>query len=468
MSTIASGLSRAALARLPRDTRPRVDPASLRPRIVHLGVGAFHRAHQAVYTERAGGDWGIAAVAPRSAATVEVLRVQDCLYSVTERSAEGSRTAVVGSVVEALLLADNRFDALLTDPTVTVVTLTITEKGYFRRPDGGLDAADPRISAELAGGPVHTVVGRLANALAARMRANGAPISIVSCDNMAANGAATENVIRHFVAATPWADRDRVLGWMDASVCFPSTIVDRIVPATTETDRIAAAVALGVADALPVAGEAYRQWVLEDSFAADRPRWETDGALFVPDVTPYQLTKLRLLNGAHSALAYLGLATGAETISDTMATDWGEPLVLGLAGEVAPTLPADGPDPLTYARDLITRFANPGIRHLLRQIGSDGSLKIPERWLPVLRERRSPLLELALAGWVLDTRPDRATGTTDPAATTLAACWNDDVEATVRRLLESVGAPDLAATDDLVAAIVTHLPGLGAGRVELP
>lgn len=475
MSTFAEGLSRATLVRVPAQARPRVDPGVLRSRVVHLGVGAFHRAHQAVYTERsmvgAGGDWGIAAVAPRSAATVEALRAQDCLYSVTERSAESSRTTVVGVVVEALLLTEDRFDALLTDPDVTVVTLTITEKGYHRGPDGALDTAADGIAAELAGGPLRTVVGRLAGALADRMRANGAPISIVSCDNMAANGKVMESVVRGFVRAAPWRDRDRLLAWMDAAVTFPSTVVDRIVPATTDADRAEAASALGVPDVLPVAGEDYRQWVLEDSFAADRPGWENDGALVVPDVTPYQLTKLRLLNGAHSALAYLGLAAGlppdTATIGDAMATDWGEPLVRALADQVAPTLPSGGPDPAAYAADLVTRFHNPGIRHLLRQVGSDGSLKIAERWLPVLRERRAPVLELALAGWVLDTRPDRATGTADPAAGRLGARWSDDAYATVRELLTVLGAPDLAARDGLVTAVVARLPALDAGRVEL-
>jgi fructuronate reductase len=432
--------------------------APVPPRVVHLGVGAFHRAHQALYTEAAG--WGIAAVAPRSVATVEALRVQDCLYSVTESSAAGTETRVVGAISEALMLADDRFDTLLLDPAVTVVTLTITEKAHFRRPDGTLDVDAPEIAAELAGGPVRTVVGRLARALAARMRTHGAPISVVSCDNMAQNGRAVESVVRGYLAG-----RESLL----EGVSFPSTIVDRIVPATTDAVREAAAAALGVVDAIPVAGEAYRQWVLEDAFVAERPAWESDGALVVPDVAPYQLTKLRLLNGAHSALAYLGLAAGVETVAEAMDTAWGEPLVQALAADVAPTLPADGPDPKAYAAELVERFRNPGIRHLLRQIGSDGSLKIPERWLPVLRETSSPVLELALAGWVHDTRRD--SGTSDPAADRLAACWSSadsrDPEATVRGLLTEVGAPDLAAHGGLVTAVAAHLPALAAGRVEL-
>ncbi|MEV0600584.1 mannitol dehydrogenase family protein [Streptomyces sp. NPDC050315] len=482
-------LNLAALGRIAPELRPAVDPRELRPRVVHFGLGAFHRAHQAVYTEnaaaRSGEPWGIAVVAPRSARTAAALRAQDCLYSLTELRPAETVTRAVGSVVEALAMRPDaaRVDALLADPEVTVVTLTITEKGYYRSPDtGALDTSAPEIAADLAAaatGALTTVVGRLAAGLAARMRAGGAPVTVVSCDNMAANGAALGRVVRDFVAAAPWPDRQAVLDWMAASVAFPATIVDRIVPATTEADLRAAHAALGVHDGLPVVGEPYRQWVLEDSFAGPRPPWELDGALFVPDVVPYQLTKLRLLNGSHSALAYLGAAAGCTTIADALATGWGERLVRALCAEVTPTLPAGGPDPAAYADDLVERFRNPGVRHLLRQIGSDGSLKIPERWLDALRTLRTasaatPVLELALAAWANATRPDadggQLFGTTDPAAPALARCWHEGAgpEDTVRRLLRALGAADLAAGDGaLVAAVAARLPALRAGRIEL-
>lgn len=324
--------------------RPAVDPAELRTRVVHFGLGAFHRAHQAVYTEnaaaRSGEPWGITAVAPRSADTVRALRAQDCLYSLTERRPEGPRTRVVGAVVDALAMGPDAkaVDALLADPEVTVVTLTVTEKGYHRLAStGGLDTA--AVAADLVAdpdGPLTTVLGRLAAGLAARIRAGGAPISVVSCDNMADNGAVLSRVVREFVRASDWPDRDRILRRIAETVAFPATVVDRIVPAVSEADRVAAATALGVRDELPVTAEPYRQWVLEDSFAAPRPPWERDGALFVRDVSPYQLTKLWLLNGSHSALAYLGTAVGRTTVADTMATDWGERLVRALCAEVAP------------------------------------------------------------------------------------------------------------------------------------
>ncbi|WP_308298708.1 mannitol dehydrogenase family protein [Streptomyces sp. GESEQ-35] len=475
-------LNRTSVARLAPGLRPAVDPAELRTRVVHFGLGAFHRAHQAVYTERAaalsGEPWGITAVAPRSAETVHALRDQDCLYSLTERRPEGNASRVVGAVVGALAMGPDAkaVDALLADPEVTVVTLTVTEKGYHRSPlTGGLDTAAAPVAADLAAdpdGPLDTVVGRLAAGLAARMRAGAPPVGVVSCDNMAGNGAALGRVVHDFVRASAWQDRAEILDRMAEAVAFPATVVDRIVPATGAADRAAVVAALGVRDALPVTAEPYHQWVLEDSFAAPRPRWESDGALFVPDVAPYQLTKLRLLNGSHSALAYLGTAAGLTTIAETMAADWGERLVRALCAEVSPTLPLGHPDPLAYADDLVVRFRNPAMHHLLRQIGSDGSLKVTERWLPALRELRArgtsaPVLELALAAWVLSTQ--RSDAPTDPADDALAACWGPATHPaeTVRALLRVLGAGDLADDDALTAAVADRLPALRAGRIEI-
>lgn len=410
-----------------------VDRGARRPRIVHFGLGAFHRAHQAVYTEAAGEPWGIAAVAPRSTDVVTALREQDCLYTVTDTT-----TRVVGSIVEALHLGHDatRVGELLASPDVTVVTLTITEKGYRNGP----------------------VIGALAAGLAGRFRRGGAPISVVSCDNMSGNGRVLERAVADRVPA--WPDGDRILTWLAESVAFPSTVVDRIVPATTPEHRVAAAEALGLDDAVPVFAEPYRQWVLEDTFAAAVPPW--DGARFVPDVTPFQQQKLRLLNGTHSALAYLGSAAGHRTIAEVLESAWGERFVRGFGAEAGAALPGDhGP----YIDQLVERFRNPGTRHRLSQIGSDGSLKLPERWFGTLRDAAgTPLLELALAGWAHATEPDARTGMTDPLAGELAACWtgDGDVEA-VRRLLHLVGAPGL---DTLPESVARHLPALRAGRVD--
>ncbi|WP_020420514.1 mannitol dehydrogenase family protein [Amycolatopsis sp. ATCC 39116] len=463
-------LSLSTLDSLKPEHRPETDPRDLAPRVVHFGLGAFHRAHQAVYTEAAaaasGQPWGIAAVNPRSPEPVERLRTQDCLFSVTDR-----RTRVVGSVVEALGMVPDagRVDELLTSPEVTVVTLTVTEKGYFRDPaTGRLDTANPEIAADLAGRPPRTVIGRLATLLAARFRASGAPISVVSCDNAAGNGRALADVITSFVSASGWPDREAVQDWLRTVVAFPATVVDRIVPAVTGATTDAAAAALGVRDEMAVAAEPYRQWVLEDSFAAPRPPWEADGALFVADVAPHQLMKLRLLNGSHSALAYLGLAAGCRTVADVLATGWGERMVRGFTAEVAPTLPASDLDVPAYVDALVERFADPAIGHRLRQIGSDGSLKIAERWLPVLRERggAGPVLALALAAWVHATR--QPFGITDPLAESLAACWDGapDTATVVARLLTAIGGADLAGDPALVAAIARRLPAVEAGRID--
>ncbi|MGI5350709.1 mannitol dehydrogenase family protein [Streptomyces sp. CA-250714] len=488
-------LDRAALRRLPSECRPALDPGELRTRVLHFGLGAFHRAHQAVWTEqaaaRSGEPWGITAVAPRSAATARTLREQDFLYSLTERHPDGAATRaptrVVAALTGALVMTDDaaRVDELLADPEVTVVTLTVTEKGYHRIPgrtphDGALlDRAALAIAADLeraAAGPgaarPTTVIGRLAAGLAARMRSGAAPVTVVSCDNMRDNGAVLGAAVREFVAASGWPDRRAVLDRMATAVAFPGTVVDRIVPATTDVDLTRAAAALGVRDSAAVTGEPYRSWVLEDSFSGPRPPWELDGALFVPDTTPFQLTKLRLLNGSHSALAYLGLAAGRSTVAEALDTDWGGPLVRRLCAELAPTLPPGGPDPTAYADELVTRFRNPAMDHRLRQIAADGSLKLPERWLPALRTLRAagtptPLLELALAGWVYATHPDRQAA--DPAADTLAACWRTHPEptGTVRALLSTLGAPDLADDTALTGAVAARLPALRAGRIEV-
>jgi fructuronate reductase len=481
-------LNRAALAGLAAARRPLVDPRDLQPRIVHFGLGAFHRAHQAVYTEaaaaRTGEPWGIVAVAPRS--SVAPMRAQDCLYSVTDVAPGAGTTRVVGAVVEALnMRADAaRLTELLRSPEITTVTLTVTEKGYSRRPDGGLDAAAPGVRDDLGATAADdpdlvTVVGRLSAGLAARFRTGGAPVDVVSCDNTAGNGAALARVVREFVEASAWSDRDPVLDWLGTSVGFPDTIVDRIVPATTSVDRDGAEAALGVRDEMAVVGEPYRQWVLQDAFVAARPRWEIDGALVVPDVAPYQLMKLRLLNGSHSAMAYLGAAAGCTTVADVLATEWGEPLVRAFGAEVAPTLPTEsdsggGLDAGRYVDDLVARFRNTAMHHLLRQIGSDGSLKIPERWFPALRDLRAasaatPVLELALAGWVSATQPGATHGMTDPATAVLNRCWTDtsDLKALVGALLRTVGADDLAEQADLTASVAARLPALRAGQIDL-
>ncbi|GLY18955.1 mannitol dehydrogenase [Kineosporia sp. NBRC 101677] len=481
-------LGHRTLEALAAESRPLLDPRELAPRVVHFGLGAFHRAHQAVYTEAAsaatGEAIGIVAVAPRDASVVQRARRQDHLFSVTTRSPEGSGPRVVAALSGALHLRDDavQVDSLISSAEVSTVTLTVTEKGYHRDPaTGRLDLADPRIVADLAlssqaDAAVQTVVGRLALSLANRLRTSGAPIDVVSCDNLDGNGAVLASVVRDFVTAADWADSDKVLAWLEHSVGFPATVVDRIVPATTQADLDEVAARLGVRDELAVSGEPYTQWVLQNDFRAARPAWEHGGAQLVDDVAPYQLTKLRLLNGAHSGLAYLGLAAGCRTIADVLATPWGAKFVRGYAADVAAALPAGGPDPVRYAESLVARFENPAIHHELRQIGSDGSLKLPQRWFTVLREQRGTTAgehqTLALAAWANATRPDPSSGgqlfgTTDPAAPALADCWKASSVGVVSRLLTVLGAEDLAEDSALTGSVEALLPAFGAGAVLL-
>ncbi|MDI5969165.1 mannitol dehydrogenase family protein [Streptomyces sp. SL13] len=476
MNAVSPRLDRAALSALPRAVRPAVDPAALRPRVVHLGLGAFHRAHQALYTEDAeaahGGGWGIAAVAQRSTAVLDALRPQDCLYTCTRRDPGGPATRVVAAVTEALhATADaDRLRALLASPDVTVVTLTVTEKGYRRDPvHHGLDLDDPAVRADLAGaGPPETAVGQLAVGLRARYAAGGPPLSVLSCDNMTGNSTVLARLVRDHVTAAGWPEHARLLEWLETSVAFPRTMVDRIVPAPTEADRDTAARALGGRrDEAAVAAEPFTQWVIEDAFTADRPRWEAAGAQLVADVAPYELTKLRLLNGSHSLLAHRGLAAGLDTVADVLDTAWGERAVRDYATEVAATLPAaPGLDTGAYVNSLVERFANHAMGHRLRQIASDGSLKIPERWLAPLRELRSagrpaPALTGCLAAYA---RHTRAAPLDDPSATALRAAWDAGTPAdAVRRLLTVLGAADLADDAELAADVAAGVRELDRG-----
>ena len=306
----AQRLSSATVDRLPASVeRPDYERAAQRTGIVHLGLGAFHRAHQAVYTDAAMSagdrDFAITGVSLRSPAVAEALLPQDGLYTVTQRSAAGERIALAGALREMLVAPRDgeRLRASLAAPTTSIVTLTVTEKGYHRGPDGALDAA----SVEAAGG---TIYHHLARALADRRAAGAGGLTLVSCDNLAHNGAALA------ASLGAWLDRTDpgLRGWFEAECACPSTMVDRIVPAARDVDLERTAAAIGLYDAAAVTTEPFMQWVIEDRFATRRPRWELGGAQLVADVAPYEFAKLRMLNGAHSALAYLGLERGHQFV----------------------------------------------------------------------------------------------------------------------------------------------------------
>ncbi|HEX6444489.1 MAG TPA: mannitol dehydrogenase family protein [Streptosporangiales bacterium] len=396
-------LSLRSLARLPAGARPRVDPAARRVGIVHLGIGAFHRAHQAVYTEDAG-DWGSCGVTQRSAAVARQLLPQDGLYAVLSKAPAGDDVRVVGSVREVLVGPDDpgAVVARIADPAIRVVTLTVTEKGYRRDPaTGRLRRDDPEVAADLAGRTPRTVVGQLVAGLDRRRRTDAGPLTVVCCDNLPANGPALRRLVTDYVAD------DALAAWIGASVRFPATMVDRIVPATTDADRAEVTRLLGVADDGAVVAEPFSQWVIEDDFAADRPAWEKAGAILTADVAPYETVKLRMLNGAHSTLAYLGALAGHEHIADAVA----DPVLAEVAGrlmtdDVVPTLaPPAGLDLADYGATVLDRFANPALRHTCRQVAMDGTQKLPQRLLGTAVDRLAAGAEpswvaFAVAAWM--------------------------------------------------------------------
>lgn len=403
--------------------------------IVHFGIGAFHRAHQAWYTDlamsRGERDWMIVGVSLRSAEVAEQMNPQQGLYSVIERSAEGARARLVGSVREVLVAPTEpeAVIAALAAPTTKIASMTITEKGYCRSASGSLDFA-------LAG--ECSVYRFLAEALRRRHNAELSGLTLLSCDNLADNGRQFERLMREYLEHHD----PGLLDWFDGECACPSTMVDRIVPATTPADRETVADLLdGLRDEAAVMTEPFSQWVIEDRFAGPRPRWEDVGAELVADVAPYETAKLRMLNGAHSALAYLGLRRGHVFVHEAVGDAALRPLVEQLMREEAQTslTPAPGQDLTAYADALLARFANPALQHRLIQIAMDGSEKIPQRWLATLahhqREgRRCPAILAAIGAWLAHTRGDNGS-VDDPLAGRLAELWQDNDSAGVARAL---------------------------------
>jgi fructuronate reductase len=482
-------LSLETLPALAPKLRPRVDPGSLATGIVHLGIGAFHRAHQAVFTEDAvvagGGDWGICGVTQRGPAVVEQLAPQDGLYTVSARGGDTETLRVVGTVRE-LRWAQSDPEGLsdrLAAPSIHVITLTVTEKGYRHDPaTGRLRLQDADVAADLADRGSRTVIGQLTAGLERRRREGGAPVTIVCCDNLPSNGRLLAGLVREFAARLHGGAA--LSNWMEHSVRFPSTMVDRIVPATTAADRQRTAGALGLADEGVVVTEPFSQWVIEDDFAAPRPAWERAGAILTADVRPYEQIKLRLLNGAHSMIAYLGALAGYELISEAIAPGAPfAPVIRRLmADDAAPTLqvPA-GFDLDAYQDEVVERFGNPALRYRTLQVATDGSQKLPQRLLATAADRRRAgavpgWAALGVAAWmrfVSARRTDdgRELPIDDPLAETIARRVGapSRPEQVVDRLLalEEIFTPEPAADRvwrDLLVERLTMLERDGAAQ----
>lgn len=440
--------------------RPDYDWQAQRAGIVHFGIGAFHRAHQAAYTDAAMAagdrDWRITGVSLRSGDVAAQLNPQDGLYTLAERSGAVARTRLIGSVGGVIFAPRDPAGviAALADTHTRIVSFTVTEKGYVRSADGSLDFGDDALQSDLTGGATpRTIYGFLAAGLA-RRRAAGLPgLTLLSCDNLADNG--------RQLAALTTAFLDRIdpslAEWFTRECRCPSTMVDRIVPAMTDADRAAVAQDIGLADEGAINTEAFTQWVIEDDFAGPRPRWEAVGAQLVTDVSAYEAAKLRMLNGAHSALAYCGLERGHEFVHQAVADPEIRPLVERIMREeAAATLdPASGIDASAYADQLLHRFENSALQHRLMQIAMDGSQKIPQRWLEPLAINQSagrtcPATLQALAAWCRHVRGD-ARPVADPQAERLAQLWQTHGAAGIAAALFGEGG--------MFAATWTAAPG---------
>jgi mannitol 2-dehydrogenase len=406
-------LNSANLSKLdPNVQVPRYDRQKVSQSIMHVGVGGFHRAHQAVYTDdllNQGGDptWGFCGVGllKHDARIRDVLLSQDCLYTVVERSSEGDTARVIGSIVNFAFAPDDREKVLeqMASPSTRIVSLTITEGGYYIDSTGELDGRHPDLQQDLANPHEPSCsFGYLLEALDRRRHRGLAPFTLMSCDNIQGNGEVAKKMLTTFAELRDPALRN----WMDENCLFPNSMVDRITPATTDELRNLVTEKFGIGDGWPVMTEPFKQWVIEDHFVQGRPKWEEVGAQMTGDVLPYELMKLRLLNGTHQALCYIGMLLGSQLVHETME----DPDIRALCqkmmdDEATPTLsPVPGVDLDEYKKSVIERFANPAIRDQLSRIGIYGSSGIPKFVLPSISaqlKRGGPIkmLSFVIASW---------------------------------------------------------------------
>ncbi|RNJ47290.1 D-mannonate oxidoreductase [Mesorhizobium erdmanii] len=411
-STAPETLGPALLDQLPAAVRtPGYDRTTLAPGMAHLGVGAFHRCHQAEYTDdllaRQFDRWGVVGINIRPPTLADTLGRQSGLYTRLIRENSHIEARIIGSIVKVVDSQASAGPALavLSSRDIELVTMTVTEKGYCHIPSSGaLDLGHPDIVHDLANPHApRSVPGILARALELRRATHGRPLTLLSCDNIPANGVILETVVRSF------AERrgNGLAEWIGANAAFPSAMVDRIAPAVTQHDLDSVEQWFGYCDAAVAVGEPFRQWVIEQKFAGRVPRWDMVGATFVDDVTPFEHLKMRVLNGAQTTLATLGVLAGLEHTSDAIA----DPLLSAfirrmLVEETLPTLmPVPGMDPSAYVEQSLGRLKNTAIRHRNHQIATDGSQKIVQRLLNPIRDRLRlgqtiGLLSVPVAGWM--------------------------------------------------------------------
>jgi fructuronate reductase len=438
-------------------------PAAAPIRMVHLGVGNFHRAHQAWYTSRSpdAEKWGIAAFTGRRSDTADALRPQDGLYTLITRKADGDSFELVGALSAVHAAAEHEaYLDYLSRPEVAIITITVTEAGYLRGADGHLDAGQDVVAADLEAlrsdprGPVTSLPAKLVAGLLARRASGGDALTILSCDNLPDNGAVTKTVVQDLAADVD----DTLPGWIDAHIDFATSMVDRITPHTTDADRALVQQACGYVDAAPVPTEPFSEWVVSGGFPAGRPRWEEAGATLVSDVEPFERRKLSLLNGSHSMLAYAGSIRGYQTIDEAIADPACRSWVKTFWDEACRHLALPASNLADYRAALLTRFANPQMRDQLARIAADGSAKLPVRTLPTLRAERSagriPTgCAATIAAWVLHLRGLGAPVKDPGAAAAQKAANSGDLSAAVPVVLDIL-EPGLGGDQDFVQAVL--------------
>jgi len=438
-------------------------PAAAPVRLVHLGLGNFHRAHQAWYTAHApdADQWGYASFTGTSARVSDLLAPQEGLYTLIVRSSEGDSFETVGAIAEVHAADEHEaYLGHLARPEVAVVTVTVTEAGYLRGPDGHLRADDEVLAADLAAlredprRPVRSLPARLLAGLLARHAAAAGPVTVLSCDNLPENGVATRTVVHDLAALVD----PSLTHWLDSDVDFASSMVDRITPAATEEDRRLVQERCGYVDASPVPTEPFHEWVVAGRFPAGRPRWEDAGVTVVADVGPFEQRKLWLLNAAHSLLAYAGSVRGHQTIDEAIADPACRSWVSALWDEAARHLELPAEEVARYREALLVRFSNPRMRDVLARIAADGSQKLVVRTLPVVRaERQAGRLPrgsaTALAAWVLHLRGLGAPVKDAGAAAAQSAAQAGELADVVPGVLETL-QPRLGQDQELVALVV--------------
>lgn len=427
------------------------------PGVVHLGLGAFHRSHQAWYTQRASTDeiaWGSVAFTGRRPDAALPLAEQRGVYTLIERAADGDTATIIDSLVEAHDGGNAaEWRASVASPETAVITLSVTEAAYRRRRDGQVDLGADDVAADverLRSGSAEactTVPGRLVDGLRARREADAGALAVLCCDNLTDNGA----VVRGVVVSLAGAVDDELAQWISETISFVASMVDRITPATTDDDRATALDLTGYDDHAVVVAEPFAEWVISGEFPAGRPPWETAGVRFVDDLQPYEQRKLWLLNAGHSLLAYLGLLLGHETVDEAMADPRCTGPLESLWDEAAEVLDLPATEIAQARAALLGRFENPRIRHRLRQIAADGSVKLPVRVIDPLRLRLASGGTIGdgaattLAAWWLHLTRQPSLVNDDGAAALGAACTVDDVLGLL--------APDLGARPELSAAV---------------